>query len=86
MIGVAAVANVNSIVTSLSLVSTIIACGVFLLFISIVGLIGASKHHQVSVQEWRRAWVTAHQQTKNKMCMIKSGIERTHQNGGKDKR
>lgn len=48
MIGVAAGANVSSIVTSLSLVSGIIACAVFLLFISIVGLIGASKHHQVS--------------------------------------
>ncbi|XP_050712455.1 tetraspanin-13-like [Eriocheir sinensis] len=47
MIGVAAAANMDSIFTSLSLVSTIIACGVFLLFISIVGLIGASKHHQV---------------------------------------
>lgn len=47
MIGVAAAANVSSIVTSLSLVSGIIACAVFLLFISIVGLIGASKHHQV---------------------------------------
>ncbi|XP_045120748.1 tetraspanin-13-like isoform X2 [Portunus trituberculatus] len=47
MIGVAAGANMSSIVTSLSLVSAIIACAVFLLFISIVGLIGASKHHQV---------------------------------------
>uniref|UniRef100_A0A0P4WA47 Tetraspanin n=2 Tax=Scylla olivacea TaxID=85551 RepID=A0A0P4WA47_SCYOL len=47
MIGVAAAANMSSIVTSLSLVSGIIACAVFLLFISIVGLIGASKHHQV---------------------------------------
>ncbi|XP_042894414.1 tetraspanin-31-like [Penaeus japonicus] len=47
LFGVAAAANAASIVTSLSLVSGIIACGVFLLIISIVGLIGASKHHQV---------------------------------------
>ncbi|KAK4308921.1 hypothetical protein Pmani_019416 [Petrolisthes manimaculis] len=47
MIGVAAAAKVASFITSLSLVSGIIACGVFLLLISIVGLIGASKHHQV---------------------------------------
>ncbi|XP_045622425.2 tetraspanin-31 isoform X1 [Procambarus clarkii] len=47
LIGVAAAAKAASFVTSLSLVSGIIACGVFLLLISIVGLIGASKHHQV---------------------------------------
>lgn len=47
LFGVAAAANAASIVTSLSLVSGIIVCGVFLLIISIVGLIGASKHHQV---------------------------------------
>ncbi|KAG0698662.1 Tetraspanin-31 [Chionoecetes opilio] len=49
MMAVAAIANVSSIVTSLPLVSGIIACAVFLLFISLVGLVGASKHHQVSV-------------------------------------
>ncbi|KAK8738788.1 hypothetical protein OTU49_003672 [Cherax quadricarinatus] len=47
LIGVAAAAKAASFVTSVSLVSVIIACGVFLLLISIVGLIGASKHHQV---------------------------------------
>jgi len=47
LIGVAAYAKAASIVTSLGVVSGIIACGIFLLFISIVGLIGASKHHQV---------------------------------------
>ncbi|XP_053638358.1 tetraspanin-31 isoform X3 [Cherax quadricarinatus] len=46
LIGVAAAAKAASFVTSVSLVSVIIACGVFLLLISIVGLIGASKHHQ----------------------------------------
>ncbi|XP_047475437.1 tetraspanin-13-like [Penaeus chinensis] len=47
LFGVAAAANAASIVTSLSLVTGIIVCGVCLLIISIVGLIGASKHHQV---------------------------------------
>ncbi|CAL4068436.1 unnamed protein product [Meganyctiphanes norvegica] len=47
LISVAAYAKAASIVTSLGVVSGIIACGVFLLFISIIGLIGASKHHQV---------------------------------------
>lgn len=47
LIGVAAAARAASFVSSLSLVSGIIACGVFLLMISIVGLVGASKHHQV---------------------------------------
>ncbi|XP_068222440.1 tetraspanin-13 isoform X2 [Palaemon carinicauda] len=47
LIGVAAAAKFASIVSSLTLVSGIITCGVFLLLISIVGLVGASKHHQV---------------------------------------
>lgn len=47
LISVAAYAKAASIVTSLGVVSGIIACGVFLLFISIIGLVGASKHHQV---------------------------------------
>ena len=34
--------------TSLPIVGGITASGVFLLFISVVGLIGAMKHHQVS--------------------------------------
>lgn len=47
LIGVAAAARIASIVSSLTLVSGIITCGVGLLLISIVGLVGASKHHQV---------------------------------------
>ncbi|MCL4145698.1 UNVERIFIED_CONTAM: hypothetical protein GTU68_004714, partial [Idotea baltica] len=47
LISVAAYAKLASIVSSTSLVSVIIACGVFLLLISIVGIIAASKHHQV---------------------------------------
>ncbi|XP_064081149.1 tetraspanin-13-like isoform X2 [Macrobrachium nipponense] len=47
LIGVAAAAKFASIVSSLTLVSGIITCGVLLLLISIVGLVGASKHHQV---------------------------------------
>jgi len=38
---------VSGILTSLPIVGGITASGVFLLFISVVGLIGAMKHHQV---------------------------------------
>ena len=37
----------SGILTSLPIVGGITASGVFLLFISVVGLIGAMKHHQV---------------------------------------
>ncbi|XP_013382392.1 tetraspanin-13 isoform X2 [Lingula anatina] len=47
LIGVAAYAKAMAVVTSLALVGGIIACGVFLLLIAIIGLIGAIKHHQV---------------------------------------
>lgn len=47
LIAVAGAAKFTAVVTSLSVVSGIIACGVFLLMISIVGLAAASKHHQV---------------------------------------
>ncbi|XP_060079062.1 tetraspanin-13-like isoform X1 [Ylistrum balloti] len=47
LIGVAAYGRVVAIVTNLTLVGGIIACGVFLFIISLIGLIGAIKHHQV---------------------------------------
>ncbi|KAJ8307326.1 hypothetical protein KUTeg_015410 [Tegillarca granosa] len=47
LIGVAAYSRVVALVTSLTLVGSIIACGVFLFIIALVGLIGAIKHHQV---------------------------------------
>jgi tetraspanin-13/31 len=47
MIGVAVHGRVSGIVTSLPIVGGITACGVFLLFISVVGLVGALRHHQV---------------------------------------
>jgi len=47
MIGVAVHGKVSGIVTSLPIVGGITACGVFLLFISVVGLVGALRHHQV---------------------------------------
>jgi len=47
MIGVAVQSKVSGIFTSLPIVGGITASGVFLLFISVVGLIGAMKHHQV---------------------------------------
>ena len=39
--------KVTGIVTDLPIIGGITASGVFLLFISVVGLIGAIKHHQV---------------------------------------
>lgn len=47
LIGVAAYGRVVAIVTSLTLVGSLIACGVFLFFIALIGLVGAAKHHQV---------------------------------------
>ena len=47
LIGVAAYGRLSAVVTSLTLVGSLIACGVFLFFIALTGLIGALKHHQV---------------------------------------
>jgi len=47
IIGVAVHSKVSGIVTDLPIIGGITASGVFLLFISVVGLIGATKHHQV---------------------------------------
>ncbi|XP_015928531.1 tetraspanin-13 isoform X2 [Parasteatoda tepidariorum] len=47
LIGVAAYSRVASIITNLAIVGGIIACGVFLFLLSLMGLIGAVKHHQV---------------------------------------
>lgn len=47
LIGVATYGKTTSLVTSLPIIGGIVACGVFLLMISIMGLIGAVKHHQV---------------------------------------
>jgi len=47
MIGVAVHGKVSGVVTSLPIVSGITFCGVFLLIISVVGFIGAIRHHQV---------------------------------------
>ena len=47
MIGVAAYGRVVAVVTSLTLVGSLIACGVFLFIIALIGLIGAAKHNQV---------------------------------------
>ncbi|KAK3106496.1 hypothetical protein FSP39_021081, partial [Pinctada imbricata] len=47
LIGVSAYARLVAIVTSLALAGSLIACGVFLFLIAIVGLVGAVKHHQV---------------------------------------
>jgi len=47
IIGVAVHSKVTGIVTDLPIIGGITASGVFLLFISVVGLIGAVRHHQV---------------------------------------
>ena len=47
LIGVAAYGIVASFVTSLAIVGGIIACGVFLFLLSLMGLIGAIRHNQV---------------------------------------
>ena len=39
--------KVSGIVTSLPIIGGITACGIFLLIVSIIGLIGAMRHHQV---------------------------------------
>jgi tetraspanin-13/31 len=47
LIGVAAYGRVANQVTSIAIIGGIIACGVFLFILSLLGLIGAAKHHQV---------------------------------------
>ncbi|CAG5129593.1 unnamed protein product [Candidula unifasciata] len=47
LIGVAAYGRVAAVITSLTLVGSLIACGVFLFLIALVGLLGALKHNQV---------------------------------------
>ncbi|KAF2878674.1 hypothetical protein ILUMI_27482 [Ignelater luminosus] len=47
LIGVAVYGRAASIVTNLPIVGGILACGVILLVISLLGLVGAVKHHQV---------------------------------------
>ena len=47
LIGVAAKAKNEDIIRSVSTVGGIVACGVFLLVIAIVGLYGTVKHHQI---------------------------------------
>ncbi|KAG8201146.1 hypothetical protein JTE90_028809 [Oedothorax gibbosus] len=47
LIGVAGYCRVASVVTNLAIVGGIIACGVFLFLLSLMGLIGAIRHHQV---------------------------------------
>ena len=47
LIGVGSYAKTSSIVVTLPVVGGIVACGVFLLFVAILGLIATMKHHQV---------------------------------------
>ncbi|KAK3757020.1 hypothetical protein RRG08_041796 [Elysia crispata] len=47
LIIIASYGRAAAVVTSLTLVGSLIACGVFLFLIAIVGLLGAVKHHQV---------------------------------------
>ncbi|KAJ1528107.1 hypothetical protein ONE63_008021 [Megalurothrips usitatus] len=47
LIGVAIYGQQCAVVTNLPIIGGILACGIFLFMISILGLIGAVKHHQV---------------------------------------
>ncbi|GLV42077.1 Tetraspanin 97E [Carabus blaptoides fortunei] len=47
LIGVAVYGRAASIVTNLPIIGGILACGILLILISILGLVGAVKHHQV---------------------------------------
>ncbi|XP_011555732.1 tetraspanin-13 isoform X2 [Plutella xylostella] len=47
LISVAVYGQASSLVTNLPIVGGIMACGIFLILISILGLAGAVKHHQV---------------------------------------
>uniref|UniRef100_A0A6M2DZK9 Putative tetraspanin-13 isoform x1 acromyrmex echinatior n=1 Tax=Xenopsylla cheopis TaxID=163159 RepID=A0A6M2DZK9_XENCH len=47
LIGVAAYGQAASVVMNLPIIGGILACGILLIMISILGLIGAVKHHQV---------------------------------------
>lgn len=47
LIGVAVYGRAASLVTNLPIVGGILACGIILIIISVLGLVGAAKHHQV---------------------------------------
>lgn len=47
LIGVGVYGRAASIVTNLPIIGGILACGIILILISILGLVGAVKHHQV---------------------------------------
>ena len=47
LIGVATYAKTSSKIVTLPIVGGIVACGVFLLFVAVLGLIATVKHHQV---------------------------------------
>jgi len=54
--------SVSTLVTNLPIVGGILACGILLILISLLGLYGAAKHHQVVLffvsfyqMEWRGA-------------------------------
>jgi len=49
LVGVGAYAKAASVVSSLTISGGIIAAGVFLFIVAVLGLIGASRHHQVSL-------------------------------------
>lgn len=49
LIGVASYSKSSAVITSLPIVGGILACGIFLLFIAVLGLWGTVKHHQVAL-------------------------------------
>ena len=67
LIGVATYGKTSNMITSLQTVGGIVASGVFLLFIAVVGLYGAIKHHQVIYQHFKNA-------TENKIFMNENNV------------
>ena len=47
LIGVATVGKSSAVITSLPLLGGIVASGVFLLFVAVLGLLATLKHHQI---------------------------------------
>lgn len=72
LIGVGVYARAASVVTNLPIVGGILACGVILICISMLGLAGAVKHHQVML------FFVSFAQTQTQTKTIHGGQAHTH--------
>lgn len=75
LIGVGVYARAASVVTNLPIVGGILACGVILICISMLGLAGAVKHHQVML------FFVSFAQTQTQTKTIHGGQAHTHTQG-----